>query len=179
MIPRPPIPGMASGSGNEKFYPPVGFHFDVRILDAYDAAGIATGALGATKDVDGSFQEVSGISVEIETDPQREGGENRIVYKLPKGISYTPLQLKRGLVSSFSALGEWCKETFEVGFDDVITTKDVFVSLLNEDNFPLMGWVFIGAYPTKWSVSSFNAMNNEIVVESLELTYRRFEIINL
>lgn len=180
MIPsRPPIPGMSSGSGNSKYYPPVGFHFDVRILDAFDAASVVTGSLGVTKDVDGSFQEVSGISVEVPVDDFYEGGENRFTYKLPKPIKYSPLQLKRGLVSSLSALGEWCQETFELGFDQPITTKEVLVSLLNEDGLPLMAWVFIGAFPTKWNVSNFNAMNNEIVIETLELSYRRFEQINI
>lgn len=166
----------ASGS---KYYPPVGFHFEVRILDSYEAVGAITGALGGTANVDGSFQEVSGISAEIPTDDFYEGGENRFTYKLPKPIRYSPLQLKRGLVSSLSALGEWCKETFELGFDQRITTKTVLVSLLDEDNFPLMAWVFVGAYPTKWNVSNFNAQSNDIVVESLELTYRRFEQVNV
>jgi phage tail-like protein len=170
---------ISSLAGGSKFYPPVGFHFDVRILDAYDAVGMATGALGATASVDGSFQEVSGISTEIKTKELYEGGENRFAYKLPEAISYSPLQLKRGLVSSLSALGEWCTETFENGFDQPIVTKPVMVSLLDESNLPLMSWVFLGAYPTKWSVSTFNAQNNEIVVESLELTYRRFELINI
>src|SRR4051794_39688899 len=120
--------------GASGYYPPVGFHFDVRILDAYSAASIVGGQMGITPNVDGSFQEVSGISVSIETEDLREGGENRFVYKIPKGyISYTPLVLKRGLVSATSALGEWCKETFENGFENSILTKDILVSLLNED----------------------------------------------
>jgi phage tail-like protein len=170
---------LLSSSKKGGYYPPVGFHFEVRILDSYEGAGMATGALGLTANVDGSFQEVSGISAEIPTEDFYEGGENRFTYKLPKPIRYTPLQLKRGLVSSLSALNEWCKETFELGFNLPIMTKTVLVTLLNEENSPLMGWVFIGAYPTKWNVSTFNAQGNEIVVESLELTYRRFEQVNI
>jgi phage tail-like protein len=166
-------------SGASRFYPPVGFHFDVRIMDAYAAAGAITGALGVTADVDGSFQEVSGISVEIPTEDFNEGGENRYTYKLPKPIKYSPLVLKRGLVASTSGLGEWVKETFELGLDQPILTKDIMVNLLSEDKTPLMSWTFIGAYPTKWNVSNFNAQNNEIVVESLELAYRRFEQFNV
>jgi phage tail-like protein len=173
------IPGSISSITGNQYYPPVGFHFDVRILDKYDAIGAATGALGLTASVDGSFQEVSGISASINGKDHYEGGENRFAYKLPESISYSPLQLKRGLVSSLSALGEWCNETFENGFDQPIETKTVLVNLLDESNLPLMSWVFLGAYPTKWSVSNFNAQNNEIVVESLELTYRRFEIVNI
>lgn len=166
-------------SGSSRFYPPVGFHFDVRVMDAYEAAGAIAGALGVGANVDGSFQEVSGISVEIPTEDFNEGGENRYTYKLPKPIKYSPLVLKRGLVPSTSALGEWVKETFELGLDQPIMTKNLMVSLLSEDKMPLISWGFIGAFPIKWNVSNFNAQNNEIVVESLEFAYRRFEQVNV
>jgi phage tail-like protein len=164
---------------NKPYYPPVGFYFEVRILDATEAVGMVAGALGLTAKVDGSFQEVSGISVEIPTFELAEGGENRFTYKLPQPIKYSPLTLKRGLVSSLSALSEWCQETFELGYNQTIMTKNVLVSLLDEEGMPLMAWAFTGAYPTKWSVSNFNAQGNEIVVETLELTYQRFELMNV
>jgi phage tail-like protein len=166
-------------SASSQYYPPVGFHFEVRIIDAYSAVGTVAGALGLTANVDASFQEVSGISATINVEELYEGGENRYVHKLPKSINYSPLQLKRGLVSSLSAMGEWCKETFESGFEQKIVTKDVIVSLLDEENLPLMAWAFMGAFPTKWNVSNFNAQTNDIVVESMELTYRRFEQVNV
>ena len=167
-------------SGNTaRYYPPVGFHFEVRILDSYEAGGMAMSALGLSADVDGSFQEVSGISVQMPTEDFYEGGENRFAYKLPMPVKYTNLLLKRGLVSSVSALGEWCKETFELGLDRPIMTKHVMVSLLNENQHPLIGWVFIGAFPTKWNVSNFNAENSTIAIETLELSYRRFEQVNV
>ncbi|WP_051312759.1 phage tail protein [Sporocytophaga myxococcoides] len=153
-----------SAGGTSKYYPPVGFHFRVRIVNTNDSSGL-----------DSNFQEVSGISAEIPTEDFYEGGVNSFTYKLPKTMKYSPLQLKRGLVSSLSALGEWCKTTLINGFDQPIVTKDVVVSLLDEENEPLMSWKFIDAYPTKWSVSNFNAQNNDIVIESLELTYKRFE----
>ena len=154
----------SSAGGASKYYPPVGFHFRVRIVNTNDSSGL-----------DSNFQEVSGISAEIPTEDFYEGGVNSFTYKLPKTMKYSPLQLKRGLVSSLSALGEWCKTTLINGFDQPIVTKDVVVSLLDEENEPLMSWKFIDAYPTKWSVSTFNAQNNDIVIESLELTYKRVE----
>jgi phage tail-like protein len=166
-------------AGGSTYYPPVGFHFDVRILDAAAAIGAVAGMIGVVPNVDGSFQEVSGISVSIETESLEEGGENRFAYKLPTKISYTPLVLKRGYVSSVSALGEWCQEVFENGFEQSIQTKDILVNLLSEDGTPLMSWTFIGAYPTKWSISNFNAQNNEIVVETLEFFYKRFEVMSV
>jgi len=163
-----------NGLNSLRVDPPIGFHFNVSIVDNMKNIGGDFSTAAKTL-VDGSFQEVSGISVEMGTFELAEGGENRFTYKLPLGVKYSPLQLKRGLVSSFSALGEWCKEVFTNGLEEPITTKNILVSLLDEQSLPLTSWVFEGAYPTKWSVSNFNAMNSEIVIESMELTYRRFE----
>ena len=49
------------------YYPPAGFHFKIEFV----------GVSGADSDTEQRFQEVSGLSVEIETEELREGGENR------------------------------------------------------------------------------------------------------
>ena len=49
-------------------------------------------------DVDASFQEVGGIGAELEIEAVQEGGENRYVHQLPKGVKHLRLTLKRGLV---------------------------------------------------------------------------------
>ena len=69
------------------YYPPSGFHFKVEFI----------GVDGMNTDTEQRFQEVSGLSFEVETEPLREGGENRFEYKLPKRIKYPNLILKRGL----------------------------------------------------------------------------------
>ena len=46
--------------------------------------------------------------------------------------------------------------------------------MLNEAHVPLMAWHLEGAWPVKWSISDLNASNNAFVVESLQLSYRRF-----
>lgn len=158
-----------------RYYPPVGFHFEVYIIDGYDGSGRITNRSSGDHSIDASFQEVSGINVEIPTQEFYEGGENRFAYRLPLPMKYSPLQLKRGFVASSSALGEWCKKSFAHGLDQPIEVKNLLVSLLDEVGTPLMSWVFIAAFPTKLNVSSFNAKNNEIVVETMELSYRRFE----
>lgn len=56
------------------YYPPACFHFKVEL----------NGVDGADSDSEQRFQEVSGLSVEVETETLNEGGENRFEYKLPK-----------------------------------------------------------------------------------------------
>jgi phage tail-like protein len=53
----------------------------------------------------------------------------------------------------------------------------VSVKLLNEEHQPLLAWNVVKAYPTKWAVSDFNASNNAVVVETLQLTYQSFTVI--
>ena len=67
------------------YYPPVAFKFHVFIDDIYGAK-------------EGSFQEVMGLNVKIETEDIQEGGENRFVHKFPKAPKYPNLILKRGML---------------------------------------------------------------------------------
>ncbi len=56
----------------------------------------------------------------------------------------------------------------------MFTPKDVTVSLLDEKHAPLAAWSFVGAYPVKWSTSAFNAQQNTLAIETLELAHQRF-----
>ena len=160
---------------SQLYYPPVGFHFDVRILGKNDVIEIVTSKAGITAPIDGKFSEVVGISYELQHDVYFEGGENRFAYHLPKAIQYSPLLLKRGLVVSSSALGKWIGDTMTNGLNNPIELKHILVTLLSDENMPLVGWLFINSYPTKWQVSNMNATQNEIMVESVEFSYHRFE----
>ena len=70
------------------YIPPCGFYFRVEFV----------GIDGMEDDKEQRFQEVSGLSFEVETEELKEGGENRFVYKLPKRTKYPNLVLKRGLL---------------------------------------------------------------------------------
>lgn len=143
------------------YYPPTGFHFKVEVLGLPPA------------DLDVRFTEVGGLSVEMGSEEFAEGGENRFIQKYPTRPKYPELLLKRGLILPGSEVWKWMRECIE---DYRITPKSVDVKLLGEDHQPLMTWHVIGAYPTKWSVSDFNAANNAIVVESLQLYYQYFTV---
>ena len=48
---------------------------------------------------------------------------------------------------------------------------NVAVTLLDAENFPLMTWNVVNAWPKKWEVDSFNSMENAISLETLVLAY--------
>ena len=143
----------------EVYYPPVGFHFRVEF------------ELPGTDPKDTCFQEVSGLNVEKETMAVRSGGD-WYTYKLPTITTYSNLVLKRGMMID-SSLIKWCKENIESL--DEIEPISVFVTLLNEQHEPIQTFHVVHAWPLKWSVSNFNAQENSIVIESLELTYKYFK----
>jgi len=142
------------------YYPPVGFHFRVEVLGL------------PANDNDVRFTEVGGLAVELTTEELPEGGENRFVQKYPTRAKYPELVLKRGLLPNSEIL-KWVRECVE---DLNVTTKNIDVKLLNVEHQPLLTWHIINAFPTKWSVSDFNATNNAVVIDTLQLYYQYFTL---
>ncbi|WP_109302610.1 phage tail protein [Aquimarina sp. AU474] len=143
------------------YYPPVGFHFKVEFQDIENRTN------------DHQFQSVSGLSVDLETEEIAEGGENRFKHKIPVRTKYPNLVLKRGLLID-SGLIDWCKKAIE---DFEIEPINLTIKLLNEKHEPLLTWNVVHAYPVKWTVEDFNAEENKLSIESLELSYNYFKTI--
>ncbi len=142
-------------------YPPCAFYFMVGF-------GAASGKGNTSSD--SSFQEVSGIGPEIQTEDVIEGGVNTYVHQLPKSVKHPKLVLKRGIASNDSELVGWCKEVLEK-FSIPIKTKEVYVQLLNEKGDPIREWSFCNAYPVSWEIESFESTKNNVAIEKIELSY--------
>ncbi len=136
-------------------YPPPSFHFQVDI-----------DGLGSM-----SFQEVSGLSLNVETEAFPEGGNTDFTHALPTSVKYSNLVLKRGLNVS-SGIISWLY-TSVVTFE--FELKNAQIYLLNQDHAPIAFWSITGAYPVKWTVSPFNAMKSELAIETIELKYQYFD----
>lgn len=142
-------------------YPPVGFHFAV-VFELFPQTPN-----------DFRFQEVQGLSVEVETEEFKEGGENRFVHKLPTRTKYQELVLKRGMFVG-SGIILWCRNAIE-NFD--FQPTNLTITLLNEDHIPIAAWYVVNAYPVSWSITDLNAMESKVVVESIKLRYNYFKIL--
>ncbi|MEP7352660.1 MAG: phage tail protein [Acidobacteriota bacterium] len=136
-------------------YGPLAFYFEVMV----------DGVLG------GLFQEVSGISSEMEIDEIAEGGENRYKHRLPKGVKLPDLVLKGGSVPIDSPLIDWCRSRLEEGFIQSIEPKRVVVNLLDGNATAIRSWSFESAYPVKWEVNGFHSTKDKIAVEQIVLSY--------
>ncbi|TDH27259.1 phage tail protein [Segetibacter sp. 3557_3] len=140
------------------YYPPVGFHFRVSFF-------------GVGNDTDMQFQEVGGLTAEVTTEELAVGGENKFTYRLPTRAKYSNLILKRGMLND-SGLIDWMRNAIE-NFE--FKPVDMSVDLLDENHEVLSTWNFVQAYPVKWVISDFKALENSFVVETIELSYQYFK----
>jgi len=127
------------------------------------------------------FQTVSGIGGSIQTEDLEEGGENRFVHKLPKQVKFDNLKLSRALRSDDNLkqqriLIDWAEDAL---YNFNIKPKTVLVSILNELHLPVRSWYFVDAYPVKLSVKDLDAQRDELVIETLELTYKYSRAVSL
>ena len=104
-----------------------------------------------------------------------EGGQNRFTWQLPKRARYSDITLKRGKFTG-SAIVRWCKDAMEnFSFSPVNLT----ISLLNERHEPVQSWYVVNAIPKKWSISSFNAEENSVAIESITLSSQYFTMLTV
>jgi phage tail-like protein len=144
-------------------YPYTGFHFLV-VFEIFPQVPN-----------DFRFQEVTGLTADVNLDTYNEGGENRFVHRLPGRTTYTDLVLKRGM-TLVSGITAWCQDAIE-NFN--FQPTNLLISLLNEDHLPVSSWYIANAIPIKYDISGLNAEQNQIVIESLTLRYEYYKPLNL
>lgn len=157
----PEFPGPLPIVGN----PPLGFRFGVLFF--------AGGAIPNPLDI--FFQKVSGLSSTVETAAIEEGGQNLYSQSLPKKIKYDNLVLERGVVVGSPLVIEFNVAMSLFKF----SPSNVLVTLLDNTRIPIAGWLFMKAYPVKWSVSDLDANANSVVIETMELTYQRMQVMRI
>ena len=157
----PTFPGPLPIAGS----PPLGFRFGVLFF----AGGLIPNPL------DIFFQKVSGLGSSVETMTVEEGGQNLYTQSLPKKITYENLVLDRGVVVGSPLVIEFNRTMSLFKF----TPSNVLVTLLDNTRIPIAGWLFMKAYPVKWSVSDLDADSNSVVIEHMELTYQRMQVMRI
>ena len=94
---------------------------------------------------------------------------------IPTGIDYAKLELKRGVVIG-SPLSMQIKEVLN---EFQFFRSDVLVTVFSEQGIPTMAWKFSEAFPVAWQLASLNAKGEEVLIESLSLTYAGMRLIQL
>ncbi len=125
----------------------------------------------------GRFMECKGLVLELEIEEVAEGGENQFVHKLPKGLKWPNITLKRG-VTDTNDLFEWMEESSGIRFSangGRIRRRTGRVSLVDAAGDTLRTWEFSGAIPVKWTGPEFNADAKAVATETLEIAHHGFK----
>jgi phage tail-like protein len=121
--------------------------------------------------VKGSFAECSGLEASMDPIEYRNGSEDFTVRKIPGLKKFTNIVLKRGIIGDLT-LWNWILE----GLNGTVHRTEGAVILLDEAKNEVMRWQFKRAWPSKYTVAGFNAKNNEIAMETLEIAHEGLSI---
>ena len=137
--------------------PPVSFYFQLEFIGPLNINDMA-------------FLEVSGLTMELETQEIDMGGGNKRV--VPVRQKHGNLVCKRPLHGVFiSELSSWVNMTMRGGVDSEIIPCDLMVKLLDPDGNPECAWFIKSAYPVKWDIAGFDSKKNDVALETIEFAY--------
>lgn len=117
----------------------------------------------------GGFTDVTGLESHVTTKTYREGGVNNYVHHLPEQVEQTNITLKRGL-TNISTLWNWYYSVTQ----GIVQRRNGTIILLDAQKTPVMWWNFRNAYPVKWTGPQFQAKDDAIAFESIELVHEGF-----
>ncbi|MDF9800287.1 phage tail-like protein [Catalinimonas alkaloidigena] len=112
------------------------------------------------------FQEISGLSVEVDVIEYREGASPEFSpIKMPGLRKYGNITLKRGIVKGDNEFFQWWN-TIQL---HKVERRDITISLLDENHEPVVVWKIKNAFPVKIVWSDLKASASELALESLEI----------
>ena len=114
--------------------------------------------------ISAGFSECSGLTSETDIIEYRNGDEDITVRKLPGLKKFTNISLKRGYTQS-KELWDWRKKVM----DGQTERQPGAIVLLDEARREALRWTFQQGWPSKWEGPAFNAKNNEVAIETLEI----------
>jgi phage tail-like protein len=113
-----------------------------------------------------AFAQVTGLSFQYETMTYRHGlsPQEGPVYA-PGLLQPINLTLQRSVVQTGSVLLEWISGVQL----DKARKQDLTIDLCDENGAPLVSWMARDAFPISMEAPSFDAANNEVAIESIQL----------
>ena len=120
----------------------------------------------------GLFQEVSGLSIQVNVTDLVEGGVNDHTHKIIGNTTYSNVVLKRGLFNR--TFFDWIRSVSR----GKIERDSLIIEILGDDLKPVMKYKCDNAVPVKWDGPSLNVMSDAIATESLELAHEGLEIVD-
>lgn len=125
----------------------------------------------------GAFTEISGLSVQIDTEELAEGGQNGYTHKLPGRMKWPNLVFKRGITDT-DTLFAWfarCSGDGLAAAKDKVERHHGSIELLDAKGKEVRKWSFVDAFPVKWSGPRLAASSRDLAVEELEVCHSGFK----
>jgi phage tail-like protein len=145
-----------------KNYPLPNFHFEVN--------------WGGTRI---GFSKITGLEVATSVIEYREG--SYLIYnttKQPGRTLYGNIVLERGLFLNDFDFFTWWQKTYNFQEKSQAFRRDVIISLQDDAHNPVMVWKVLNAWPCRVKWSELNATNNQVMMETLELTHEGLVTLN-
>jgi phage tail-like protein len=113
------------------------------------------------------FSECTGLQAELEVQEYREGGVNTYVHRFPTRMKHPVLTLRRGIVDR--AIWDWYESILEGAHP---FRRIGSISVLDPAGAGTVAkWEFKGAFPSNWKGPELNAAQNNVAVETFELSH--------
>jgi phage tail-like protein len=122
-----------------------------------------------------SFQEVSGLQIEMEELKYRSGDSKSFtVMKMPGMMKVGNVTMKKGVYKGDNKFWVWFNEIKM----NTIKRKPITISLLDETGAPTMVWTLQNAWPIKITSTDLKAEGNEVAIETIEIAHEGLTIAN-
>jgi phage tail-like protein len=123
------------------------------------------------------FQKVSGLKMNTDVVEYREGGDNLTVSKSPGLTKFDPITLERGM-SEDTDMWDWASKIFhidETSHSQVKYRANVKIKLKGRNGAVVKAWEIPNAWISKYETGEFDAMGNNVMLETIELQHEGFK----
>ena len=117
------------------------------------------------------FNECTFADTSTEAIEYREGNEPPIFRKLSGLTKYGNITLKWGITDSMD-LYKWRQQIIDKGAQGA--RKNMSIILIDEAGMDKARWNIVQAWPVKYDPTDFNAKNNDVGIETLEIAHEGF-----
>lgn len=123
-------------------------------------------------EIKASFQECSGLGMNIDKEVYFEGGVNNQQRVFLKQAQFDDVTLKRGITNDLT-FWSWMQKVLN---ETVEQRLNVNILLFNQAGETMQSWTLIGAIPVGWKAPSLQADSNTVAVEELILAYEGLNV---
>lgn len=168
------------------------FRFEVRLLRSADInAGrqqLPGAGVGYTPQTDGkllasgSFQDCTGLEIEMDVQEYLEGGRNNGIVRRVGRAKYQPLVLKRGMfyapqadATVDTALWHWMQRI--LNGERPVPRYDGVIHVMSADKTVRASWMFDRGLPSKIKGPELNARTGEVAIEELTIAHEGLRLL--